>query len=82
MAKNHHEDEGELIVGQAGSSVRLAFAGENVALVLVEHGAGSGRSRVELSAESASRLAVELELAAESLLHERAGRFRPGDTQR
>ncbi len=78
MGTNDHEEEGELIAGQAGSAVRVVFSGENLALVLVEDGPGSGRSRVELSAESASRLAVELELAAESLLHERKGRFGRG----
>jgi len=78
MARDDDEEEGELIAGQAGSSVRVAFSGENLALVLVENGPGSGRRRVELSAESASRLAVELELAAESLLHEREERIGRG----
>jgi len=70
----HDDEEGELIIGRDGSAVRVVFAGEHVALVLLTADAMGGRGRVELTPESASRLAVELELAAGSLVHERRRR--------
>jgi hypothetical protein len=74
VARND-DDQGELIAGQDGASVRVAFAGERVALVLLGADPAVATSRIELTPESAARLAVEVELAAESLVHERKRRF-------
>ncbi len=73
--ERNDDDEGELIAGERGSDVRVTFAGERVALVVSPRAATAPPQRVELTPENAARLAVELELAAESLVHERGRRF-------
>ena len=64
------DDQGELIAGQGGYDVRVAFAERGVALELVPQLDFGAPVRTELNPESAVRLAVELELAAAALTRE------------
>jgi hypothetical protein len=70
-----YDDEGgEVIAGVGEYDVRVAFADDHIAIVLVAERDsgfhGNPGMRAELTRENALRLSVELELAASSLAPE------------
>ena len=76
MGLRPYDDEGgEVIAGAGEYDVRVAFADDHIAIVLVGQGEsafhhGNPGTRAELTRENALRLSVELELAAGTLAPE------------